>query len=94
MFEIARETTVDQDMLAQPETRDAMLCGWRPLVEVLTELQQAGRVVGDPLTLAHLAWVRLGREIETRGAWVPRGALAEGWRSSASGSSIIRWASS
>jgi len=56
MFEIARETTIDEDMLARPETRDAVLCGWRPLVEVLTELHEAGRIEGDPLTLAHLAW--------------------------------------
>jgi len=45
------------------------------ILEIPREADPAGRLVDGSL-----AWVRLAREIETRGAWVPLGALAEGRR--------------
>jgi RND family efflux transporter MFP subunit len=45
------------------------------ILEIPREADPAGRLADGSL-----AWVRLGREIETRGAWVPLGALAEGRR--------------
>jgi len=45
------------------------------ILEIPREADPAGRLADGSL-----AWVRLAREIETRGAWVPLGALAEGRR--------------
>ena len=45
------------------------------ILEIPREADPAGRLADGSL-----AWLRLGREIETRGAWVPLGALAEGRR--------------
>jgi len=59
MFEMAREAGIDAELLAQPEKREAILCGWQPLVTALVELHEAGHVEGDPLTQAHLAWSAL-----------------------------------
>lgn len=59
MFELGREARIDGDLLAQPEKREAILCGWQPLQSAIIELHEAGHIEGDPLTLAHLAWTTL-----------------------------------
>ena len=59
MFEISREAALDESQLEDPERREKLRRGWRPLVEVLTELCEDGVIEGDPLTLAHMAWTGL-----------------------------------
>lgn len=58
MFSLTAQTEL-HELIQNPETRDDVLRGWRPLVEVLAELVETGLAQGDPLELAHLAWVTL-----------------------------------
>ena len=58
MFELSAKTELET-LILDPATRNDVLRGWAPLVEVLTELIDRGLAEGDPITLAHLAWVML-----------------------------------
>ena len=59
MFEIARPAGLDADALADPEQRGSLLRGWVPLIEAMEELVERRIVAGDPLELAHLAFITL-----------------------------------
>ena len=59
MFEIARNTELADIFMNQPAKRREILRGWEPLVAVMDELVAAELAEGDPLILAHLAWVML-----------------------------------
>ena len=59
MFELAANTNLEAVILNDPEGRRNLLRGWQPLLAVVTELVETGRAEGDPLDLAHLAWVTL-----------------------------------
>ncbi len=59
MFEIARETTLHEQIVGDPERRSDVLRGWQLLVQLMEELVETRRAQGDPLDLAHLAWVML-----------------------------------
>lgn len=59
MFELTANTEPEKLILNDPQRRNEILRGWEPLVSVLTELVETGRAEGDPLDLAHFAWVML-----------------------------------
>ena len=58
MFSLSASTDLG-DTLRNPDTRGDVLRGWTPLVSVMEELIDSGRAFGDPIDLAHLAWVML-----------------------------------
>ena len=58
MFSLGRNSDL-ASQIADPDKRDDLVRGWRPLVDVLTEMVETGLAFGDPLDLAHLSWVTL-----------------------------------
>lgn len=59
MFALSGNADFDVDLLNDPDRRPEVLRGWNLLVDVLTELVESGRAEGDPVELAHMAWVML-----------------------------------
>ena len=58
MFELSATTGLESTIRDEQRRRD-VLRGWEPLVGSLAELIATGRAYGDPVELAHLAWVSL-----------------------------------
>lgn len=59
MFALSSNADFDLVLLSDPERRPEVLRGWNLLVDVLTELVESGLAEGDPVELAHMAWVML-----------------------------------
>ncbi len=53
MFELTQSTELEPDEDGQVRR------GWEPLVEAIQEAVSAGKLFGDPLDLAHVAWMGL-----------------------------------
>lgn len=59
MFELHARHDGSDTLLENEASRNVLLQAWRPLVAVLEELVEQGHAYGDPLELAHLAWITL-----------------------------------
>lgn len=58
MFQLERPR-IPLDGESHPEIEEELKRGWSCVVEAARDAVEAGRLEGDPLTLAHLAWVQL-----------------------------------
>ena len=58
MFELARPSELAPDLL-DPAIRGKIVAGWTPLVRLMEQLVDQDLALGDPLDLAHQAWIML-----------------------------------
>lgn len=59
MFGLQTRHAGSDPLLENEASRAVLLRSWRPLVGVLAELVESGKAYGDPLELAHLAWMMM-----------------------------------